>query len=756
MRRLGLFALLLLSACDRAPKPDLLLITIDTLRADRLGSYGYAQARTPFLDQLAREGVRFAQCMSPAPITLPAHASMLTGQLPHEHGVRNNLGYALPKDGKSVALELRDAGYQTAAFVSAFPLDSRFGLDLGFAHYDDAMPKQETVFEFAERPAPITVQAALKWISKAPKDAPLFVWVHLFEPHAPYAPPEQLAGSFAHPYDGEITASDAAVRVLVAGFAQLRSQERITIVTSDHGEGLGEHDEDTHSFFLYETTLHVPLIVHAPRHWSPAVIEEPVSLCDVAPTLRSFAKLRDRGGFGQTLRPDGMPRRTLYAESLNGMQNFGWSPVFARREGPQKLIRSALSRAYDLASDPQELQDLLPAQPEWAAAALGDLEAVIHAASEPNLAATRGVSPEESEALAALGYMSGGAATDAQADLLDLMDKLPDGTAQRAELLSIVSAQNEITARRYAEAVPHLKSALESNPGNAFAQSMLATNYDAMGELEQAAMAFERAISLAPRQLETRTNAARVFYRMGQPSRAAENYKAAIAIDPQRLSLWREAAPILVEAGEIDALLELLRQRIAAATGESAPERSELHALYAVSCLQSGRAADAMPHIAQARELADSPKLRVVAAQAERLQQRWDRVLQLLDPLPDDLKSDAQAHLLLGLARDQTNDLAGAMLSYRRALELDERLPIAHARLATHLLYQEKDPQAALPHAARAVELAVGEAAYHQFYVELLEQLGKPAVARSHVRRFASRFAGNAIFEELKTRYGVQ
>jgi tetratricopeptide (TPR) repeat protein len=456
--------------------------------------------------------------------------------------------------------------------------------------------------------------------------------VHLFEPHAPYEPPEQLAGSFAHPYDGEIAACDAALRVLMAGIDQLRSGERVSIVTSDHGEGLGEHDEDTHSFFLFETTLHVPLIVHAPQRWQPGVVSEPVSLCDLAPTLLAFAGLRQRDTFGRPLRPDTMPRRTLYAESLYGLHNFGWSPVFARRDGPHKLIRSARSRAYDLAADPHELEDLLPANPDWSAAAMQDLEAIVHEASSQAVEATRGASQAEQEALASLGYLTGGG-DDSGSNLLDLMAKLPDGTEQRAEFLAISAAQNEITAQRFAQAIPHLERALAENPSNGFAQTMLATTFDALGQLDQAALAFERAVLLSPRSLETRTNAARVFYRKHQLGRAAENYRAAIGIDPQRLNLWREAASVLVEAGELDLLLELLRERIAAIPEAPAPERAELHALYAISCLQSGRAADAVPHIERARQLADSPRLRVVEAQAERLQQRWDRVLQLLDPL---------------------------------------------------------------------------------------------------------------------------
>ncbi len=268
---------------------NVLLVSIDTLRADHLGAYGYAEAETPRLDQIAREGIRFAQVVSPMPLTLPAHTSLMTAVPTSVHGIRDNGAFELSAETSTLAEQLRAAGYQNGAFVGSFVLHSRWGLSRGFAHYDDR-------FEYGvaggvpgqvERPAEAVVDAALSWLTE-PREAPFFSWVHLFDPHSPYAAPEPYGSRYIdRPYDGEIAYTDAQVGRLLDGIdAAGLLDNTIVVVTADHGEGLGEHGEPGHGLFLYDTTVLVPLIIRLPdRLLAGREVAEQVRLIDIAPTL---------------------------------------------------------------------------------------------------------------------------------------------------------------------------------------------------------------------------------------------------------------------------------------------------------------------------------------------------------------------------------------------------------------------------------------------------------------------------------------
>ena len=262
-----------------------LLVTVDTLRADALGAYGRAGAETPWMDRLAAEGVRFAEARAQNVVTLPSHANILSGRYPPDHGVRDNSGFRFPAGQETLATVLKAQGYRTGAFVSAFPLDSRFGLDRGFDVYDDRFANVDThtAFEMEERSGPETVALARDWI-RAQGDSPWLCWVHLYEPHFPYAPPAPLRERFAAaPYQGEVAAADAALGPLLEDVLVGGDRSALVVLTADHGESLGEHGEPTHGIFAYEATLRVPLVLHAPRILRPRVVREPVRHVDVLP-----------------------------------------------------------------------------------------------------------------------------------------------------------------------------------------------------------------------------------------------------------------------------------------------------------------------------------------------------------------------------------------------------------------------------------------------------------------------------------------
>ena len=277
---------LAIAACTRARAPEgppsVLLVSIDTLRADRVGAYGDAAARTPHMDAVAREGLLFEAAVSPVPLTLPAHATMLTGLLPPRHGVRGNGSFVLGPEPRTLAEALKKRGLATAAFVGAFPVARRFGLDRGFDVYDDAFERAPGLhFEFAERRADRVVDAAIAWLAGV--GGPVFVWVHLYDPHAPYDPPEGFRGVDA--YRGEVAYADAMLGRLFRAW-DARPGPSIVALTSDHGEAFGEHGEESHGLFVYDTTLHVPFVFVGPRECTPGTrVPTAVSLVDLTPTV---------------------------------------------------------------------------------------------------------------------------------------------------------------------------------------------------------------------------------------------------------------------------------------------------------------------------------------------------------------------------------------------------------------------------------------------------------------------------------------
>lgn len=434
---------LALGACSGRGKPlasgsaagfNVALITLDTTRADRLGSYGYEKAETPNLDRLAREGVRFADAVSPAPITLVAHTSILTGLDPYHHGVRHNGQYRLDPSASTLAETLKAKGYETAAFVSAFVLDARYGLAQGFDRYDDrtkTLPGQP-FGGLGERTAEAVTDAALAWLGGRDGAKPFFLWVHYYDPHAEYKPPETFARRFpASPYDGEVAYMDSQVGRLLKAIEKT-GEKLLVVVAGDHGESFGEHSEFTHARLLYEPTQRVPLIL-----WSPASISRPqvvdevvVGLVDIFPTILDLLSIEDQAPRdGVSLRLARERRdRAMYMETMVGYLDNGWAPLHGLRRGRDKYIFAPRPEYYDLKSDPYETANLYQKRGEAAAELAEKLagrlegtpsaEAIAASATKPD--------PEALKRLQALGYLSGTGPTPAQnGELPDPKDMMP-------------------------------------------------------------------------------------------------------------------------------------------------------------------------------------------------------------------------------------------------------------------------------------------------------------------------------------------
>src|SRR5262245_16219999 len=324
-------------------RPNVLLVTIATRRADRVGFYGYSAAATPAIDALAGRGVRFETALVHAPLTGPSHASILTGQTPLGHGFRNNSGYVLMPQARTAAEDFRQAGYRTAAFVSGFPLDRRFGLDRGFDKYDDRLPKgnDRRRTPYVERFADATTDAVVNWLGAPPsaagqQPAPWFLWVHYYDPHAPYEPPGELAKRFERaPYDGEIAFADQQIGRLLRTLDERNETGRtVVLVTADHGESLGEHGKGTHGIFIYDATLRVPWVMAGPSIEAGRVSKTVARSIDVLPTLSDYAGLPQRTDIeGRSLKPavqgHEMGEAPTYAESVYPEVELGWAPLHA-------------------------------------------------------------------------------------------------------------------------------------------------------------------------------------------------------------------------------------------------------------------------------------------------------------------------------------------------------------------------------------------------------------------------------------------
>jgi choline-sulfatase len=516
---------------------SLLLVTLDTTRADRIGAYGYEAAETPHIDRLATEGIRFVDAVSPVPMTLPAHASLLTGLDPPRHGVRANGELTLDAQLPTLATLLAARGYDTAAFVSSFVLDARFGLARGFATYDARLEASRAAAfgQQSERSAEAVTTAAIEWLDGR-RDAarPFLLWVHYFDPHDPYDPPAPYRERFRErPYDGEIAHVDAQLGRLLARLERGGERARsIVLVTADHGESLGEHGERYHSRTLYEGAVRVPLLLTVPGFPGPRVEGERLaSLVDVAPTLLDLLGLDVPPGLdGESLlRPPASAERRVYLETLNTYLDNGWAPLHALRGRREKYIRAPRPEYYDLARDPREQRNLA----ETSAASVAALEAELAERLSGTLdaaAVAAAATPADVELrarLQALGYLTGSGPerpVDPRA-LPDPKDALP-------LLEEYLAARAELAAGRPAEAAAGAVRLLRASPRDRSALQLLAEASAVAGRADEAERALRRSLEIGP-TVPALVLLAQVLMPAGRFEEADALLAQATALDPR-------------------------------------------------------------------------------------------------------------------------------------------------------------------------------------------------------------------------------
>ena len=408
---------------NEARARNVVLVSMDVTRRDRLGFHG-GPAATPNLDALAASGVVFEHVFAPTPVTLPSHASLFTGVYPARHGVRDNGIFRLDERATTLAETLHAQGFATGAVVAAFVLDGQFGLAQGFEHYDDRFQTGlGGMLGREERSATEVTDAALRWLDARDEEKPFFLFAHYFDPHHDYAPPEPFATAAAHPYDGEIAYMDSEIGRLIDALEKRELlSETLVVVTADHGESLGEHGEETHGIFVYESTTAVPLVVRGPGIEGGRRLATAVSLVDVAPTiLAAFGAPIDAAMQGRSLWPaiaeglelDPVP---VFLEARSGYHSFGWAPLAAIVDGGVKYVRAPKPELYDLARDPGETTNLVSERSELAATLRARLDAWLAANDAPNAwGSDVALTDEDRARLAALGYTISAPSKDADA-----------------------------------------------------------------------------------------------------------------------------------------------------------------------------------------------------------------------------------------------------------------------------------------------------------------------------------------------------
>jgi arylsulfatase A-like enzyme/Flp pilus assembly protein TadD len=599
---------------------NVLLVTIDTLRADHVGAYGQTGSLTPTIDGLAKDGLRFARTYAHVPMTLPSHASLLTGAYPTRTGVRDNGAFRLDDRWDAIATVLKEAGYRTGAFVGAFVLDARFGLDHGFDTYDDRMLGRG-MDEVAERPAEKVLEPAYQWICQAGACGPRehsesssgagrasgggvpassekwFAWVHLYDPHEPYAPPEPYRSQYSNePYDGEIAYADAA---LGAFLGRLRSAgalaNTLVVVASDHGESLGEHGERTHGLFAYDSTLRVPLVMWAAHGIRAGVFPDPMRLVDVTPTILDFVGARAiAAADGRSVRPFIAGERPFddpasYFEALNASLTRDWAPLTGIVYGGAKLVDLPVPELYDLAADPAEASNVYARQQPRAR----DLEARLdRIAKQASPVAPASIDADAEARLRSLGYVVASGpkpartytAADDPKQLVHLNAALDEAAAMFGRgdrdhaietLRQVVRERPSMTIAydrlafmlrstgRAAEAVTVLDEAARAGRSDrALLRSLGAALGDA-GELKRSASVLEPLVRADATDLQSADTLGQTYARLGRGSEAEALFKRVLASSPNASSTWNNLGATYLTAGRVDDAIDALSKALA-------------------------------------------------------------------------------------------------------------------------------------------------------------------------------------------------
>lgn len=547
---------------------NVLLITIDTLRADRLHCYGFQEINTPNIDDLAERGVLFADATAHVPLTLPSHTAIMTGNFPSYHGVHDNGGFHVAKSQITMAEIFKQNGFATGAIVGAFVLDSTWGLNQGFDSYFDHfdVSKEERInLGSIQRNAEDVYKQAIEFLNIHKKER-FFLWTHFYDPHTPYEPPEEFARLYPNrPYVAEIAHTDFVVGKLLDYLDRLQLRDKtVILLTGDHGESLGEHDESTHAFFVYDATLHVPMILSVPHtNLAHKRIVQQVRSVDVMPTLLQLAgisvpeSVQGRSLLHMVLDAATIERRPSYAECYYPQYHFGWSRLLSLRDGRYKYIDTPRPELYDLTTDPHEIHNVYGQHQDIASEMKSELLKIAAVQSRDALMAPGEVDDETHEKLAALGYV-GAFAGPKNSD----PGKLPDPKDKIGLFNRISSARMDSLDGKSEDAIAKFKEILQLDPGIVDAQFMLGNEYFKLERYSDALEAFKKTLELKPDYEFAMINLANTYRRMGKIDEALAGFEYFLRKNPDNTQILARMGELYLSRQEPDKAMEYLERAL--------------------------------------------------------------------------------------------------------------------------------------------------------------------------------------------------
>ncbi len=727
-------------------KPNVLLVTLDTTRADHLGCYGSPEVRTPALDALARRGVLFEQAATASPLTLPAHCTILTGMYPTYHGVRVNGNTALNEDQTTLAEVFSRRGYSCGAFIAAFVVDGRWGLKQGFEVYDDKLDMTRSKhidLGAIQRPGNQVMDSALAWLDGR-SGAPFFAWIHLYDPHLPYEPPEPYRSEYgargpAGLYAGEIAFMDAQIGRLTAWLERTGlDRSTVVVLVGDHGEGLGSHGEGSHGYYIYDYAVHVPLIVVAPLNGLAGKrVPAQVRTADVFPTILDLAGVAPDGETqGRSLvpsmfRPGAGREVPAYAESMAPNIQFGWSPLQVLRTTRYKYIDSPRAELFDIVADPGETANLIAGQPNIARKMKADLDELIEETGRGALAPqAANLDKETMERLTALGYV--GAPVAAR--------KASGGTGPLADpkdkfmvFQKVTAAGELVTADKYAEAVPLLESALAEEPGIPQALLVLATCYTELGRREEAKSMLDLLLKDDPKNVQGLISLANILLDEKKDDDVIALCKQALSVDERNTQALQIIGEIHMGRLEFDQALPYIEM---AAEVQSKNDRSRFNlAACLIGLKQYDRAEPVLRAVIEA-----SPKWPLAHFNLGLLYEelgRFDEARAAYAKEVSTYPGEFKARFNLGKILFNLGDRAGSLAEMREVVRLAPKLPEGRLFLARGLLYEDvplAEVKAAVDEGLALAQTAELKAMGYFLLADIYNRLREPEKVREALR----------------------
>jgi arylsulfatase A-like enzyme/Tfp pilus assembly protein PilF len=682
---------------------NVLFFTLDTTRADHIGCYGYPLMQTPNIDGLAAEGILFQNATSQCPLTLPSHSSMFTGTYPSFHGVRDNGGFYLEGDQVTLAEVAREGGWATSAFIGAFVLDSRWGINQGFDYYYDNFDfakYKKISLDSVQREGGEVVKAFFEWFDKnAPQK--FFSWIHLYDPHAPYDPPEPFRTRYAGReygfYDGEIAYADSLVgRVLEYLRAKGRLEKTVVVVVGDHGESLGEHHESAHGFFIYDATVSVPLIIRIPSaELRGKKTAAQVQNIDIMPTLCEVLGLAvPRAVQGQSLLPliagrTPKKERMAYSESYYPRYHYGWSELEGLRTSKYKFIKAPRPELYDLTLDPRERENLFGRDSSLDAEFARQLKALEEKKPQKGIGdkGPRQLDADTREKLMALGYI-GGITSDAK---LNQSGVLGDPKDKIILFNKIKMAEGASSNREYNDALARLEEVIREDPTVIEARQVRATVYLQLDRAEEAIQECQEALKIDPEYNAAIFTLAQAYKKLKMHDEAVAGFNRALQLDPRDPKPYVNLGEVYLETKDLDKAIASFEQAISIDPQHSSLAHNNLGAAF------------------------------LEKKMLERAEQELIIALEMRPRIPD-------AHYNLGLICEEKGDIGKAIEEYKKEIEIHPAAHPAHFNLA--LLYGKTGrPREQVRELKAAIDANKGFARAHLFlakaYLDLNENLAE-------------------------------